>query len=86
MNSITWFFKSRILFFVAFISFAFSTYKAQAQVITTLPLANVNLCACSQVIVSYSATGAYAAGNVFTVQLSDGVGNFVAATNIGTLA
>lgn len=63
-----------------------SIQKSQAQVVTTLPLVNNNLCACSQVFVSYSATGVYNAGNVFTVQLSDALGNFVGATTIGTLA
>lgn len=58
---------------------------ANAQVITTLPLQNLNLCACSQLFISYSATGTYLAGNVFTVQLSDAGGNFVAAVPIGTL-
>ena len=78
--------RGMVLFTVLTLICAMSTYTIKAQVITTLPLANVNLCACDQIIVSYSATGAYAAGNVFTVQLSNNVGNFVGATTIGTLA
>lgn len=63
----------------------FAAKVSQAQVITTLPLANVNLCACDQIIVGYLATGVYTAGNVFSVQLSNNVGNFVGAVTIGTL-
>ena len=76
--------KRKALFAVLTLLCAIYTSTTQAQVITTSPLANVNLCACDQIIVSYSATGAYAAGNVFTVQLSNNVGNFVGATTIGT--
>ncbi len=86
MNNITSHFKSRLLLFFVTFLLAFNTSNTKAQVITTLPLANLNICACSQINVSYSATGVYSAGNVFTVQLSDAAGNFVAPTNIGSLA
>lgn len=85
MNKFILSIKSKLLFFALISTFAFSTKEVKAQVITTLPLPNLSICACSQIIVSYSATGAYAAGNTFSVQLSNNVGNFVGATIIGTL-
>ncbi|MCZ2140497.1 MAG: gliding motility-associated C-terminal domain-containing protein [Bacteroidia bacterium] len=69
---------------LVFVLSSFVVINAQ-NTVTTLPLANNSLCACNQVLVSYSATGNYNAGNVFTVQLSDAGGNFVGATTIGTL-
>ncbi|MBK8146429.1 MAG: gliding motility-associated C-terminal domain-containing protein [Bacteroidetes bacterium] len=85
MNNVKQFFTSRILLLAFSIVCTFAAKISQAQVITTLPLANVNLCACDQIIVGYSATGVYTAGNVFSVQLSNNVGNFVGAVTIGTL-
>jgi hypothetical protein len=56
----------------------------QAQTITTLPVP-LTFCSCNPVNVSYTATGVYNAGNIFLVQLSNAVGNFAGATNIGNI-
>ena len=85
MKNIAFSFTQRFLLIVVTLILALHTKEIKAQTITTLPLANVSLCACSQIIVSYTATGVYAPGNVFSVQLSNNVGNFVGATVIGTL-
>ncbi len=56
----------------------------QAQTITTLPVP-LSFCSCDPVSVSYTATGVFNAGNIFLVQLSNAVGNFAGATNIGNI-
>lgn len=85
MKIFTFSIKHFSVFILCTMFFALIGNKSMAQTITTLPLANTNFCSCDNVIISYSATGAYGAGNVFTVQLSDEFGNFVAPTAIGTL-
>lgn len=44
-----------------------------------------SFCGCDSIDVPYIASGAYTAGNVFTVQLSDASGSFAAPSTVGTL-
>jgi hypothetical protein len=54
--------------------------------LSTLPLAATAFCPGGSIAVPYTATGAYAAGNVFTAQLSSATGDFTAPVAIGSLA
>jgi len=58
--------------------------------ITTNPIAGSPFCmdgvSAEPVSVGFSASGNYAAGNVFTAQLSNATGSFASPTSIGTLA
>ncbi|MBK6331325.1 MAG: hypothetical protein IPF62_12810 [Bacteroidetes bacterium] len=56
MKNIAFSFTQRFLLIVVTLILALHTKEIKAQTITTLPLANVSLCACSQIIVSYTAT------------------------------
>jgi len=55
-----------------------------AGTITTTNVAAIN-CAGAPISVSYTATGTFTAGNVFTAQLSDATGDFSSPVTIGTL-
>ena len=54
--------------------------------ITTGTINPASYCPGSSVIVPYSKTGTFSAGNVFTAQLSDAVGSFASPVIIGSLA
>jgi hypothetical protein len=56
------------------------------QSITTSAIAPTLLCRGGSFNVSYTITGAFVAGNIFTAQLSDAAGSFAAPVSIGTLA
>jgi hypothetical protein len=56
-----------------------------AQTITTSAIAPTLLCSGGAVKVSYTITGTFNAGNIFTAQLSDAAGSFAAPVSIGTL-
>jgi hypothetical protein len=60
-------------------------YFAVANTITTSSLTNTNFCSGDSTSVSFTITGTFNSGNVFTAQLSDASGSFVSPTNIGTL-
>jgi photosystem II stability/assembly factor-like uncharacterized protein len=53
--------------------------------ISTSPLASSLLCIGKSVSVSFTTTGAFSNGNIFTAQLSDAAGNFASPVSIGTL-
>jgi hypothetical protein len=57
-----------------------------AQTISTSAIAPTLLCRGGTVSVSYTITGTFNAGNIFTAQLSDAAGSFAAPVAIGTLA
>jgi len=61
-----------------------STYFGNAVNITTSPISGSPFCPGDSVYVSYTITGAFTNGNVFTAQLSNASGSFNAAVNIGT--
>jgi hypothetical protein len=54
--------------------------------IVTTALAGSSFCSGAPVSVPYTAVGTFNAGNVFTAQLSNSAGSFVAPTTIGTLS
>ena len=51
--------------------------------ITNIPT-NLNPCPGTGFTVNFGSTGVYDAGNIFTAQLSDAVGNFASPVNLGT--
>jgi hypothetical protein len=63
----------------------FSCAGIFAQTITTSPITITTKCGGDTVKVSYTITGTFTAGNIFTAQLSDAAGAFTAPVNIGTL-
>lgn len=62
-----------------------NTSPVPAQTITTGTLSATGYCAGSAVVVPYTTTGTFNAGNVFRVQLSDASGSFVSPTLLSTL-
>ncbi len=60
--------------------------SASSNTITTGTITGSPFCACSTVNVPFTSTGTFAAGNIYTAQLSNAVGSFAAPTAIGTLA
>ncbi|MEN9963883.1 MAG: hypothetical protein RL582_978, partial [Bacteroidota bacterium] len=66
-------------------AFTVSTQPEQ-QVITIAGVNKRNLCAGDTLLIGYHATGSYASGNQFSVQLSDVNGSFGVALEIGSLA
>ena len=63
----------------------FWAYSSPAPTILTGALPASAYCVGSPLAVVFTATGTFAAGNVFTAQLSDASGSFAAPTTIGTL-
>ena len=63
----------------------FWAYGSPAPTILTGALPASAYCVGSPLAVVFTATGTFAAGNVFTAQLSDASGSFAAPTTIGTL-
>lgn len=61
------------------------TVPVSATVTTGTPTPAVPYCAGANIVLPYTITGTYTAGNVFTAQLSDAVGSFVAPTVIGSV-
>lgn len=58
----------------------------QLNAINTLPVGSAAYCAGSSLQVTYTASGLYQPGNVFTAELSDANGSFATATVIGSVA
>lgn len=54
--------------------------------ITTAGLSSTNYCSCATTTVSFTATGVYNAGNMYTAQLSDAAGSFASPVTIGNLS
>lgn len=73
------------IFILCFTAILFTVNFLHAQTITITPLANNTLCACQTLNINYTTNGVFNIGNVYTVQLSNDLGNFAAATNIGVL-
>jgi len=67
------------------LTLTFSCFSAFAQTITVNSISGTSFCAGSTIQVTFSVTGVYASGNIFTIQLSDASGNFTPPTAIGTL-
>ena len=57
-----------------------------SNTITTGTITGSPFCACSSMSVTFTSTGTFTAGNIYTAQLSDAVGSFAAPVSIGTLA
>jgi len=57
-----------------------------SNTIITAALGNSNYCAGSSLNVSYSISGIFTAGNVFTAQLSNSSGSFATPVNIGSVS
>jgi len=72
----------RALFFLFFIPGLNSMLNAQSISTGAIPSP---VCAGSTLSISFTTTGSFISGNVFTAQLSNGSGSFVNAVNIGTL-
>lgn len=51
----------------------------------TCSVASTSFCSGTSVTVTFTASGTYASGNVFTAQLSNAAGSFTSPVNIGTL-
>ncbi|MBL7765773.1 MAG: T9SS type A sorting domain-containing protein [Chitinophagaceae bacterium] len=62
-----------------------STPLVTVNTITTNPISSLSLCACQSLSVSFTSTGTYNSGNVYTAQLSDAMGSFASPISIGTL-
>ncbi|MBA3706798.1 MAG: hypothetical protein H0W84_13130, partial [Bacteroidetes bacterium] len=62
----------------------FSSYLA-AQSISTDSIVGSPFCACTSIKVSFTSTGLFNPGNIFTAQLSDATGNFASPVIIGAL-
>jgi gliding motility-associated-like protein len=56
------------------------------SITTNAPVPAPPYCAGAAIIVSFTSTGTFAAGNSYTAQLSDATGSFASPTNIGTLS
>jgi len=57
-----------------------------SQTITTSTLPTSTFCQNETVNVSYTITGSFGTSNIFTAQLSDELGSFIAPTNIGSIS
>lgn len=63
-----------------------NTIVTTSVVPTTPPFTLANCAATATGTVFFTATGTYNAGNVYTAYLSDDIGSFTSATNVGTLS
>ncbi|MBP6455144.1 MAG: T9SS type A sorting domain-containing protein [Chitinophagaceae bacterium] len=52
---------------------------------SALPITPNGICACANLQVSFTSSGTFNAGNIYTAYLSDALGNFTSAVAIGTL-
>ena len=68
-----------------FLLFWLIIFTIQAQTINTSNISGSPFCAGQTVMVNFSISGTFNAGNTFRVELSDANGSFVAPTTIGTL-
>jgi hypothetical protein len=66
-----------VLFLISIIS--------KSQSITVGTVSSSSVCAGDNISVSYTRTGTFNPGNIFTAQLSDAAGSFTAPVNIGTI-
>ncbi len=64
----------------------FKILNNSSNTVTASPIAGSPYCPCSTVNVSFTSTGTFNAGNVYTALLSDATGSFGSATTIGTLS
>lgn len=62
------------------------TVNSCSNTITTGTISPTAYCPLQNVTVPFTSNGTFMAGNIFTAQLSDAVGSFASAVNIGTLA
>jgi RHS repeat-associated protein len=62
-----------------------ATVSVTPQTLTTAAISGSPFCAGTNLNISFTATGTFGSGNVFTAQLSDSTGSFVSPINIGTL-
>jgi uncharacterized delta-60 repeat protein len=62
-----------------------SIARLHNNIIHITSLSPISYCQGGNMTVSYSASGIYNCGNIFTVQLSDSAGSFVSPTNIGSM-
>ncbi|RYD98136.1 MAG: hypothetical protein EOP50_05190, partial [Sphingobacteriales bacterium] len=67
-----------------FLLFLLGTLATRAQSIQTDLIASP-LCRLATVPVSFTTTGTFGNGNIFTAQLSDATGSFASPVDIGTL-
>ncbi|HMQ76337.1 MAG TPA: choice-of-anchor J domain-containing protein [Flavobacteriales bacterium] len=63
-----------------------SAAGAQPNAVTTTTVSPVQVCVGGTVQVVYTATGTWGGGNVFTAELSDASGSFVAPVAVGSIA
>ncbi len=77
----------RIIFTVGLLSGISCLFTTQAQTITTNALPTSTFCPGTAVglVVSFNTSGTFAAGTVFTAQLSTATGSFAAPVSLGTL-
>jgi hypothetical protein len=71
---------------LAVFAITFSLIGSFSQTITTSSISGSPFCAGSIFNVSYTATGSFTGGNIFTAQLSNANGNFSAPTEIGSVS
>ncbi len=62
------------------------TFTTMGQTITTNSVNPTAVCPGFNTVVTFTSTGTFNAGNIYTAQLSDASGNFGSPTAIGTLA
>ncbi len=74
----------RLRLFTLFTVILFTLTSVLAQTITTVTVTPVPACAGGDVSVTFVTTGTFAAGNQFTIQLSNAAGSFTSPVNLGT--
>ena len=82
--SLKFFLKTKFTIFSLFIFSVFSIPLISQTVTITAPVASATFCAGTNITVNYTVSANFAAGNVFTTQLSDGSGSFASPTVLGT--
>ncbi len=60
--------------------------SSSSSSLITNPISGGPFCACSVIKVPYTASGVFAASNIFTAQLSNATGSFAAPIQLGTLS
>jgi hypothetical protein len=63
----------------------FTVFVPASNTVTTGTITGSPFCAGDNMVVPYTISGSFTAGNVFTAQLSDGAGSFASPTNIGNV-
>ena len=77
--------KNKTFTFLHVVLFLLFSFSIKAQSISTDNISGSPFCACTNIKVSFTSTGLFNPGNIFTAQLSDATGNFATPVTIGVL-